>query len=225
MDKNQFTKSLASIYNRSLLDIVKKKHGNSQEIKFGQLCELVFEYTTAEISEALDISPKTLRKALVNAFPDLATGNKGTVWRVELLFLLGYRRCIQCKTDKTLDDFYNSSSDKAGKGFSCKICAQEANRLQRIEKPEIIKASNRKRKAIVRGALSSDANLDLIKRIYKECPKDYHVDHIIPLSKGGLHHENNLCYLPALLNMQKQAKFPEEVPEIMIHAIYPDLNI
>lgn len=34
----------------------------------------------------------------------------------------------------------------------------------------------------------------------------YHVDHIIPLSKGGLHHPDNLQILPADLNLKKGAK-------------------
>lgn len=224
MDKDQFTKNLASIYNRSLLDIVKKKHGNSPEINFGELCELIFEYTTTKISDIINISPKTLRKALTNAFPDIATGNKGTVWRVELLSKLGYRKCFGCGKDKLLEEFYNSISSRDSKASSCKECSKELNRIQRIERPEIIRASNSKRKAIIKGSDSEGANLDIIKKIYKMCPVDYHVDHIIPLAKGGKHHEANLCYLPAKLNMQKQDKLPEEVPEIMSQAIYPELN-
>lgn len=35
------------------------------------------------------------------------------------------------------------------------------------------------------------------------CPKNYEVDHIVPLSCGGLHHISNLQYLPKFLNQQK----------------------
>lgn len=227
MNKELFTTKLSELYGRHPSDIVKKAHGASASVSFGQLTELLYELDTIKaVCDELNMSSKTLLRGLHNAFPDLAESkHKGTVWRVELLYLLGYRRCIQCKSDKILEDFYNSASDKGGKGFICKDCAKEANKQQRVDKPEIIKASNRKRKAIVRDALASDANLDLIKKIYKECPEGYHVDHMTPISKGGLHHENNLCYLPALLNMQKQAKLPEEVPDIMKYAIYPDLSL
>jgi hypothetical protein len=52
-------------------------------------------------------------------------------------------------------------------------------------------------------ATPPDANLELIKKIYKACPEGYEVDHIIALAEGGLHHENNLQYLPAMENRRK----------------------
>lgn len=53
-----------------------------------------------------------------------------------------------------------------------------------------------------------------IKKIYEKCgrmnadDKDikYHVDHIIPLSKGGLHHPDNLQILKAVDNLRKGCK-------------------
>jgi hypothetical protein len=37
---------------------------------------------------------------------------------------------------------------------------------------------------------------------------DYHVDHIQPLSKGGLHHPDNLQILHKDLNLEKNDKYP-----------------
>ena len=48
-----------------------------------------------------------------------------------------------------------------------------------------------------------NANISLIKEIYRNCPKGYDVDHIIPISEGCLHHEDNLQYLPASENRKK----------------------
>jgi hypothetical protein len=45
--------------------------------------------------------------------------------------------------------------------------------------------------------------LELLRLIYLNCPKGYHVDHIIPLTEGGFHHPGNLQYLPAIINMKK----------------------
>jgi hypothetical protein len=53
-------------------------------------------------------------------------------------------------------------------------------------------------KARKRNAIIDDTDLSLIRKIYENCPKGYHVDHIIALSRGGLHHQDNLQYLPIL---------------------------
>lgn len=42
---------------------------------------------------------------------------------------------------------------------------------------------------------------------------DFHIDHIKPLSKGGLHHPNNLQILPAWLNLEKNNKWPLTIKE------------
>ena len=62
------------------------------------------------------------------------------------------------------------------------------------------------RRANVLQATPKWANLEKIREFYLNCPKGYHVDHIVPL-KGkdvcGLHIETNLQYLPALQNIKK----------------------
>jgi 5-methylcytosine-specific restriction endonuclease McrA len=47
------------------------------------------------------------------------------------------------------------------------------------------------------------ANKEKIKKIYLDCPEGYEVDHIVPLSKGGKHHEDNLQYLTIKDNRSK----------------------
>lgn len=47
------------------------------------------------------------------------------------------------------------------------------------------------------------ADIVRIKEIYLNCPPGYEVDHIVPLSLGGLHHENNLQYLTMEENRRK----------------------
>lgn len=76
------------------------------------------------------------------------------------------------------------------------------------DKSKIIKKISRsKRRAIVKCAYKFDrCTTELIKLIFENCPKGYHVDHIFPISKGGLHHPDNLQYLPAKINVRKSAR-------------------
>lgn len=52
-------------------------------------------------------------------------------------------------------------------------------------------------------AIVESSDLNLIRIIYEQCPEGYHVDHITALAKGGLHHQDNLQYLPASENCRK----------------------
>lgn len=54
-------------------------------------------------------------------------------------------------------------------------------------------------------ATPTDADRKLIQEIYDTCPEGYHVDHIQALSRGGLHHQDNLQYLPISENCKKCA--------------------
>ena len=54
-----------------------------------------------------------------------------------------------------------------------------------------------------KGQLPVDADVNLMRNIYAECPKGYEVDHIEPIAHGGLHHQNNLQYLPIEQNRRK----------------------
>jgi hypothetical protein len=86
---------------------------------------------------------------------------------------------------------------------------KEVKKKYYLKKPHIQCALNAKRKAIKLKATPKFANLEKIKEIYKNCPKGYHVDHIIPLQGKnvcGLHVEWNLQYLTPSANISKSNK-------------------
>jgi 5-methylcytosine-specific restriction endonuclease McrA len=51
-----------------------------------------------------------------------------------------------------------------------------------------------------------DADQHQIRQIYVNCPNGHEVDHVIPISKGGLHHQSNLQYLLKPDNRRKSNK-------------------
>lgn len=73
-----------------------------------------------------------------------------------------------------------------------------------------IAADNAKRRISTKGTLSSE-----VKQIYAlrdfyvamSLGEAFHVDHIVPISKGGLHEADNLQVLPAVDNLRKGAKY------------------
>ena len=73
----------------------------------------------------------------------------------------------------------------------------------RRNNPHVFAASGAKYRASKMGQTPDDANKMWIDMIYEYRPEGYEVDHIIPLSKGGLHHEDNLQYLTKSENCRK----------------------
>lgn len=82
------------------------------------------------------------------------------------------------------------------------------------EKHNLLKRKHtNKRRALLLKRLPLWANLSSISDFYSNCPKGYHVDHIIPLqgdNVSGLHVENNLQYLPATENLSKGNRYNVE---------------
>ena len=79
----------------------------------------------------------------------------------------------------------------------------------RLNNRYLINSIIAKRRAAKLKATPKFANLNKIKEIYKNCPKGYHVDHIIPLQGNnvcGLHVEWNLQYLTPSANLSKSNK-------------------
>jgi hypothetical protein len=86
---------------------------------------------------------------------------------------------------------------------------KETVRLTRLNNPHTQKAITAKRRALKLKATPRFANLKKIKEIYKNCPKGYTVDHIVPLQGKevcGLHVEWNLQYLTPSQNSSKSNK-------------------
>ena len=83
----------------------------------------------------------------------------------------------------------------------------------RKENPELKAAQNKYREMLLKNRVPSWANANAIAEFYKNKPKGYHVDHIVPIAGkkvSGLHVESNLQYLPAIENLRKSNSFKVE---------------
>lgn len=86
-----------------------------------------------------------------------------------------------------------------------------------------IKNQRAKYKAIKLNQTPIDADSEKIAYIYRVCEamnqledEEYQVDHIKPLSRGGLHHQDNLQILEKTLNHKKHAKITDEYKGITL---------
>jgi 5-methylcytosine-specific restriction endonuclease McrA len=69
-----------------------------------------------------------------------------------------------------------------------------------------VNEANARYRARMKNQVVEGEDLGPIKEFYKNCPKGYEVDHIVPLSKGGLHTLSNLQYLTMSDNRRKSNK-------------------
>jgi len=173
------------------------------------LTSKVLELKTLEaISRDLKIPRTKLTKLMQTFYPDKPSK---VSWINYICGLSNQKKCNIC--NQILDVSVFRSNKFQGVQFACRACELAYN------KP--FKAKYRSR--INNQKVSSDS-LAIVTAIYADCLEGYHVDHIVPLSRGGLHSEYNLCYLEAADNLSKSNKMPDECEDIMSRAIYPNLS-
>ncbi|NDB61926.1 HNH endonuclease [bacterium] len=94
----------------------------------------------------------------------------------------------------------------------CSITCSSTSRTKYTPKEAEQVRKNRTREASaayrakLRNQTPPDADRKAIAEFYANCQKGYEVDHIIPISKGGLHTLSNLQYLTITENRKKGSK-------------------
>lgn len=141
--------------------------------------------------------------------------------------------CTNCKNDRLLSDFYKTKKTKSGLRSECKFCEKEYYILNIQKKLEygkeyskiycktekgIAKSKNdgaKRRGNFKKGNVTSEEMINLQKNAItcywcniKLHNKVKHIDHYIPISKGGKHTLSNLVVSCANCNLKKSAKDP-----------------
>jgi len=138
------------------------------------------------------------------------------------------KECRECATKRTLlskDPVKKSDYDRSRRStISEKLKEYEKNRRGLPHRKALAAEGSRRRKARVRNAIPSDFDREGVLAMYNLSQKitaitgvKMHVDHIIPLSKGGEHNVGNLQLLAATLNIAKGSSTHYQLP----HKDYP----
>lgn len=115
----------------------------------------------------------------------------------------GYKYCPSCRKVLLRDNFHSNKSRSDELGLYCIPCFNLAVRDMR----KVYQAGKR---ATQLNRTPSWSDKKAIRMFYNKCPKDMHVDHILPLQGdlvSGLHVLENLQYLAAEENISKSNKF------------------
>lgn len=140
--------------------------------------------------------------------------------------------CTKCKVEKPLSAFGKDAARGVGVGSWCKACGAAASRAWKDAHPEKAAAAarawakahpekkrqyngaRRARKRNAEGALPPDIVKMLLARQHCCCAccgtrlkeTGYHLDHRVPLAKGGSHTEDNVQLLTPKCNLSKGTK-------------------
>jgi hypothetical protein len=199
----EFTDLIVHKYSLEPTKLLKKKIRrlpgyNLYELIEALICNDTVDLAASSLGYTGNPIKQSIRQELHSIFPPQGTwdskGGKSS-WQSMLLKDTGYKKCTNCLKIYTLDQFYSNTSRYDKLDCYCKYCSISKSKL---------------RKSYIKLRTPIWANLYDIDKFYINCPKDYHVDHIIPLQGdivSGLHVLNNLQYLKASDNLSKSNKY------------------
>lgn len=114
--------------------------------------------------------------------------------------------------------FQGSKGKGAGLKWRCVGCVRAKDRrrdkLPHRKVHSNVKTANRRARARLALVALSEFERERISYLYSEALRltvetgiPHHVDHDVPLARGGTHHPDNLLVVPAAMNIGKGARF------------------
>ena len=122
-----------------------------------------------------------------------------------ILSLYNRKQCTVCKLVLTIDSFNANAAKQDNKAGSCKFCNSSYIKNDSARYRDL----SAQKRFLANTIISKKYKLE-IAEIYKNCPKGFHVDHIVPINNDivcGLHVPWNLQYLTIADNLVKSNKF------------------
>jgi hypothetical protein len=156
------------------------------------------------------------KERLSNLNKEYRLKNKEKIKQYYLINKDYFKKINQSEKYKQVKRLYRLKNEKFIREISRNYYIKNAEKIKqyskeyRLKNPHFKKSHCAKRRAIKLKATPKFANLNKIKEIYKNCPKGYVVDHIVPLQNKivcGLHVEWNLQYLTKSENSSKCNRF------------------
>lgn len=205
-------------------DLAKKKHGSSPNITYGELVYRILQDKGSKAGKDTfpEIGEQTFHRMMRRIFPDVRLNGGNQTWFYYLLSLIDHKYCGICKTIKSFSEFtQDKNNNSLGLHSICKSCKNldqvgQYSRYIDSHKASYIKNAGKIKERSIHYKLNRSKRIPVwsetseIAKFYNDCPKGYHVDHVIPLQGklvSGLHVISNLQYLPAKDNISKGNKF------------------
>jgi 5-methylcytosine-specific restriction endonuclease McrA len=123
--------------------------------------------------------------------------------------------CENCQSSFIVSRF-RATNEKWKLRFCSHSCSSEFRYLGEDHKRAVLNSIAARRRCRIRDAFDETADQQKINEIYckakqliEETGISYEVDHIIPISKGGKHHEDNLQIITMSENRKKHNKIIE----------------
>lgn len=135
------------------------------------------------------------------------------------------KQCSRCKKwfPATTEYFYVDPSRRDGFRPQCKACKRDHQRHWNIQNPQKSRGYTHTRRALKRATEGTHTAEDILIQLKRQkgrcyycgekCADKYHVDHVIPLSRGGSNGPDNLVIACTHCNERKGTKLPHEWPE------------